>query len=298
LVSLDDALLIEYCLRQTKPETIMTTPAIITVAITGAVPRKADNPAVPVTPAEQIESTHEAFEAGAALAHIHVRNEDQTPSSDPALFAVVQEGIAKHCPGMIIQFSTGGRGRDQSLRGKPLYLKPDMASLATGSVNFPNGIYENHPELIAGMAKEMLERGIKPEVEVFDLSMLYSARRLVDQGLLATPVHVQFVMGIINAMPVRREILDFLLRELPEILPGATWTAAGVARHQLQVNRWAAELGGHLRTGLEDNLRFDKTRLAASNAELVALAAEQCEEFGRHPASPAEARELLSLSPA
>ena len=276
----------------------MTTPAIITVAITGAVPRKADNPAVPVTPAEQIESTHEAFEAGAALAHIHVRNEDQTPSSDPALFAVVQEGIAKHCPGMIIQFSTGGRGRDQSLRGKPLYLKPDMASLATGSVNFPNGIYENHPELIAGMAKEMLERGIKPEVEVFDLSMLYSARRLVDQGLLATPVHVQFVMGIVNAMPVRREILDFLLRELPEILPGATWTAAGVARHQLQVNRWAAELGGHLRTGLEDNIRFDNTRLAASNAELVALAAEQCEEFGRHPASPAEARELLSLSPA
>ena len=276
----------------------MTTPAIITVAITGAVPRKADNPAVPVTPAEQIESTHEAFEAGAALAHIHVRNEDQTPSSDPALFAMVQEGIAKHCPGMIIQFSTGGRGRDQSLRGKPLYLKPDMASLATGSVNFPNGIYENHPELIAGMAKEMLERGIKPEVEVFDLSMLYSARRLVDQGLLATPVHVQFVMGIVNAMPVRREILDFLLRELPEILPGATWTAAGVARHQLQVNRWAAELGGHLRTGLEDNLRFDKTRLAASNAELVALAAEQCEEFGRHPATPAEARALLSLSPA
>ena len=276
----------------------MTTPAIITVAITGAVPRKADNPAVPVTPAEQIESTHEAFEAGAALAHIHVRNEDESPSSDPALFAVVQEGIAKHCPGMIIQFSTGGRGRDQSLRGKPLYLKPDMASLATGSVNFPNGIYENHPELIAGMAKEMLERGIKPEVEVFDLSMLYSARRLVDQGLLATPVHVQFVMGIVNAMPVRREILDFLLRELPEILPGATWTAAGVARHQLQVNRWAAELGGHLRTGLEDNIRFDKTRLAASNAELVALAAEQCEEFGRHPATPAEARALLSLSPA
>ena len=276
----------------------MTTPAIITVAITGAVPRKADNPAVPVTPAEQIESTHEAFEAGAALAHIHVRNEDQTPSSDPALFAMVQEGIAKHCPGMIIQFSTGGRGRDQSLRGRPLYLKPDRASLATGSVNFPNGIYENHPELIAGMAKEMLERGIKPEVEVFDLSMLYSARRLVDQGLLATPVHVQFVMGIVNAMPVRREILDFLLRELPEILPGATWTAAGVARHQLQVNRWAAELGGHLRTGLEDNLRFDKTRLAASNAELVALAAEQCEEFGRHPATPAEARALLSLSPA
>ncbi len=276
----------------------MTTPAIITVAITGAVPRKADNPAVPVTPAQQIESTHEAFEAGASLAHIHVRKADESSSSDPALFAEVQEGIAKHCPGMIIQFSTGGRGRDQSLRGKPLYLKPDMASLATGSVNFPNGIYENHPELIAAMAKEMLERGIKPEIEVFDLSMLYSARKLVDRGLLATPVHVQFVMGIVNAMPVRREILEFLISELPEILPGATWTAAGVARHQLQVNRWAAELGGHLRTGLEDNIRFDKTRLATSNAELVALAAAQCAEFDRHPATPAEARALLSLSAA
>ena len=273
----------------------MTTPAIITVAITGAVPRKADNPAVPVTPSQQIESTHEAFEAGASLAHIHVREADESPSSDPALFAEVQAGIAKHCPGMIIQFSTGGRGRDQSLRGKPLYLEPDMASLATGSVNFPNGIYENHPELIAAMAKEMLERGIKPEIEVFDLSMLYSARKLVDRGLLAAPVHVQFVMGIVNAMPVRREILEFLLSELPEILPGATWTAAGVARHQLQVNRWAAELGGHLRTGLEDNIRFDKTRLAASNAELVALAAAQCAEFDRHPATPAEARTLLSL---
>ena len=276
----------------------MTTPAIITVAITGAVPRKADNPAVPVTPSQQIESTHEAFEAGASLVHLHVREADESSSSDPALFAEVQEGIAKHCPSMIIQFSTGGRGRDQSLRGKPLYLKPDMASLATGSVNFPNGIYENHPELIAAMAKEMLERGIKPEIEVFDLSMLYSARKLVDRGLLAAPVHVQFVMGIVNAMPVRREILEFLLSELPEILPGATWTAAGVARHQLQVNRWAAELGGHLRTGLEDNIRFDKTRLAKSNAELVALAAAQCEAFGRHPATPAEARALLSLSAA
>lgn len=276
----------------------MTTPAIITVAITGAVPRKADNPAVPVTPAEQIESTHEAFEAGASLVHLHVRDADESSSSDPALFAEVQAGIVKHCPGIIIQFSTGGRGRDQSSRGRPLYLKPDMASLATGSVNFPDDIYQNHPELIVGLAKEMQMRGIKPEIEVFDLSMLYSAAQLVDQGLLATPVHVQFVMGIVGAMPVRREILEFLISELPEVLPDATWTAAGVARHQLVVNRWAAELGGHLRTGLEDNLRFDKTRLANSNAELVALAAAQCEAFGRHPATPAEARALLSLAAA
>ena len=127
-------------------------PVVIAVAITGSVPRKKDNPAVPTTPAEQIESTHQAFEAGATLVHIHVRNDDETPSSDPARFAAVQEGVAKHCPGMIIQFSTGGRGRDQAARGSSLYLKPDMASLSTGSVNFPSIIYENHPTLVSDLA--------------------------------------------------------------------------------------------------------------------------------------------------
>src|ERR1700730_16606265 len=122
-------------------------PVIIAVAITGSVPRKKDNPALPVTPSEQVESTHQAFEAGASLVHIHVRNPDETPSSDPALFAQVQEGVRKHCPGMIVQFSTGGRGRDPAARGNALELRPDMASLATGSVNFPTIVYENSAEL-------------------------------------------------------------------------------------------------------------------------------------------------------
>src|SRR5215213_44989 len=124
------------------------TPCIITVAITGSLPRKRDNPAVPITVAEQVESTHEAFEAGASLVHIHVRNDDETPSSDPDRFAAVQEGVRQHCPGMIVQFSTGGRGRDPSARGSSLHLKPDMASLSTGSVNFPTIIYENHTTLV------------------------------------------------------------------------------------------------------------------------------------------------------
>ena len=156
----------------------MTQPTIITCAITGALPRKAQTPAVPVTPAEQIESTHEAYEAGAALVHIHVRNKDESPSSDPELFALVQEGVKKHCPGMIIQFSTGGRGRSQNERGRALYLKPDMASLATGSVNFPKQIYENPPDLVEDLARSMLEFEVKPEIEVFDLAMLYNARDL------------------------------------------------------------------------------------------------------------------------
>ena len=273
----------------------MTQACIITVAITGAVPRKKDNPAVPVTPAEQIESTHEAFEAGASLVHIHVREKDESSSSDPALFAQVQEGVRKHCPGMIVQFSTGGRGREPSERGAMLHLDPEMASLATGSVNFPTSVYANPPDFVEDLARIMIDHGIKPEIEIFDLAMLYNAARLVDKGLLEAPAHVQFVLGIPNAMPARRAILDFLLSELDDVLPGATWTAAGVARHQFEVNKWCLELGGHCRTGLEDNIKFDRDRLAASNAELVARVAEVCGAYGRHPASPAEARELLGI---
>jgi 3-keto-5-aminohexanoate cleavage enzyme len=275
----------------------MTQPVIITVAITGAVPRKADNPAVPVTPAEQIESTHEAYEAGASLVHIHVRNADESPGSDPEKFAQVQEGVRKHCPGMIIQFSTGGRGRELAARGAMLGLKPDMASLATGSVNFPASIYENPPDFVEGLAKTMLDNDIKPEIEVFDLAMLYNAANLVKKGLLKNPPHVQFVLGIANALPVRRSVFDFLRSELNEVLPGATWVAAGTSRHQFEVNQWCLEAGGHCRTGLEDNLRFDPTRLAASNAELVKKIVDVCDRYGRRPATVVEAREILGLRP-
>jgi 3-keto-5-aminohexanoate cleavage enzyme len=157
---------------------------IVAVAITGSVPRKKNNPAIPVTPSEQVESTHQAFEAGASLVHIHVRNPDESSSSDPVLFAQVQEGVRKHCPGIIVQFSTGGRGRDPAARGSALHLKPDMASLATGSVNFPSIIYENSASFVEGLATQMKEHGILPEIEVFDLSHIYSARKLADLGLI------------------------------------------------------------------------------------------------------------------
>src|SRR5689334_3009754 len=276
----------------------MTQPTIITAAITGALPRKAQTPAVPVTPAEQIESTQEAYEAGAALVHIHVRNKDESPSSDPDLFAQVQEGVKKHCPGMIIQFSTGGRGRSQNERGRAINLRPDMASLTTGSVNFPNQIYENPPQLVEDLARAMLDHNVKPEIEVFDLAMLYNAENLAGRGLIRRPLHVQFVLGVPNALPARRSILEFLVSELGDIMPDATWAAAGIGRHQLDVNRWTLELGGHMRTGLEDNIKFDRERLAKSNAELVARLRDMCGEFSRHAASPAEARDILKLPPA
>lgn len=270
-------------------------PCVISVAITGSLPTKQQNPAVPITPSEQIESTHEAYEAGAALVHIHVRDADGRPSSDPERFAAVQEGVRKHCPDMIIQFSTGGRGRKLEERGAMLHLRPDMASLATGSVNFPTSIYENPPDFVESLAKAIADNGAKPEVEIFDVAMLYTAVEMVKSGLLAAPAHVQFVLGLKNALPARRELLEFLVRELGELMPGATWTAAGMARHQLTVNHWALELGGHCRTGLEDNIRYDQTRLAASNAELVQRVAALTVEHGRRVATPAEARQLLGL---
>jgi len=273
----------------------MTTPTIITVAITGSLPRKENNPAVPITPEEQIESTQAAFEAGATVAHIHVRNDDQSPTSDPARFARVQEGLRRHCPGLIIQFSTGGRSGKGSERGMMLDLAPDMASLSTGSVNFPTIIYENHPTLIAELAARMKRFGVKPEIEVFDLSMLYQAVRMAEEGLLEPPLHVQFVFGIKNAMPAIRQVLEFEVSELRRLMPQATWAAAGIGAAQLEVNRWTLELGGHCRTGLEDNVRFDRTRLASSNAELVKRVADLCADYGTRPATAVEARAILGL---
>jgi 3-keto-5-aminohexanoate cleavage enzyme len=273
----------------------MSQPCIITVAITGSVARKSHNPAVPETVTEQIESTHEAFEAGASLVHFHSRHDDGTPGTVPEKFAEFQDGIRKHCPGIIVQFSTGGRSGVGSERGSMLHLRPDMASLATGSCNFPVSVYENSNELIEELATRMIEHDIKPEIEVFDLAMLYRAADMADKGLLKNPLHVQFVLGVKNALPAHRDILEFELEKLNELLPDATWVAAGIGKAQIEVNRWCLELGGHMRTGLEDNVRLDAGVLAPSNAALVEKAAALCDEYDRHPASATEARQILGL---
>ena len=270
-------------------------PCIITVAITGSVPRKENNPAVPITVTEQVESTHEAFDAGAALVHVHVRNDDQSTTSNPDKFAEFQERIRKLCPGIIVQFSTGGRSGVGSERGGMLHHRPDMASLSTGSVNFPTRVYENSPDLIRELADKMTQYGVKPEVEVFDLAMLYNAIDYAREGMLQAPLHVQFVLGVKHAQPVDRDILEFEVAKLKSLMPDATWVAAGIGRYQLDVNRWCLEMGGHCRTGLEDNVRWDKSRLATSNAELVARVAELCAEYDRVVATPAVARRLLRL---
>ncbi|QFS84927.1 3-keto-5-aminohexanoate cleavage enzyme (plasmid) [Roseivivax sp. THAF40] len=277
----------------------MTTPAIICVAITGSVPTQADNPAVPVTIAEQIESTHAALEAGAAIAHCHVRDDEGRPTSDPERFARLKEGIEQHCKGMIVQLSTGGRSGAGKDRGGMLPLSPDMASLSVGSNNFPTRVYENDPALVAWLASEMRKYGVKPEIEAFDLSHIFQAKLMQDRGELEGVPYVQFVMGVKNAMPVDRRVFDFYVETVQRLFGAdAPWCAAGIGRHQSELNQWAAEAGGHLRTGLEDNIRLDKDTLAPSNAALVERAVAHVEAAGRTVATTAQAREILGLAAA
>ena len=274
----------------------MSKHCIICVAITGSVPCKEDNPAVPITVDEQVESTHAAFEAGATICHAHVRNDDQTTSSDPEKFARLKEGLEKHCPGMIIQFSTGGRSGAGQERGGMLPLRPDMASLTVGSNNFPTRVYENPPDLVDWLASEMITYDIKPEIEAFDLSHIFQAAKMQEDGRLKGPAYVQFVMGVKNAMPVDREVFDFYLRTMKRLLPDSEWCAAGIARHQIEVNEWCVAAGGHARTGLEDNIRMNRETLAPSNAALVERVVELCEQYERPVATTAEARAILGLA--
>lgn len=274
----------------------MTNPCIICVAITGSVAQKSDNPAVPISITEQVESTHAAFEAGASIAHCHVRNDDGSPSSDPAQFALLQEGIRKHCPDMIIQFSTGGRSGAGAARGGMLPLRPDMASLTVGSNNFPTRVYENPPDLVDWLAAEMLKYDVKPEIEAFDLSHIFQASKMVSDGRLANPAYVQFVMGVKNSMPVDKPVFDFYIATLKRLMPDAAWCGAGIGAGQIMVNEWSIAAGGHTRTGLEDNVRIDRKTLAASNAALVTRAADLCAKYQRPVASPKQARAILGLT--
>lgn len=273
----------------------MTKPCIICVAITGSVPQKADNPAVPITIEEQVESTHAAFDAGASIAHCHVRMEDGTPTSDPERFQRLGEGIRKHCPGMIIQFSTGGRSGAGQARGGMLPLRPDMASLSVGSNNFPTRVYENPPDLVDWLASEMQTHEVVPEIEAFDLSHILHSMRLHEEGRLYGKLYVQFVMGVKNAMPADKDVFDFYVQLMQARAPQAEWCAAGIGANQIRVNEWAIAAGGHTRTGLEDNVRLSKDALAPSNAALVTRAVEICQKYERPVATSAQARDILGL---
>ena len=273
----------------------MTKPCIICVAITGSVATKADNPAVPTSVTEQVESIHASFEAGASIAHCHVRNPDQTPTSDPDLFARLMEGIKQHCPGMIIQLSTGGRSGAGAERGGMLPLRPDMASLTVGSNNFPTRVYENPPDLVDWLASEMRQYEIKPEIEAFDLSHIHHAAKMNREGHIPGRLYVQFVMGVKNAMPADKDVFDYYVKTVERLLPDADWCGAGIGAQQIKLNEWCIAAGGHVRTGLEDNVRLDRDTLAPSNAALVKRAVDLCDQYRRPVATWQQARTMLDL---
>jgi uncharacterized protein (DUF849 family) len=250
---------------------------------------------VPVTIPEQIESTQEAFEAGATIAHCHVRDAEGKGTLDPERFGRLKEGLERHCPGMIIQLSTGGRAGSGQARGGMLPLRPDMASLSVGSVNFPTRVYDNAPDLVDWLAAEMVRYEVKPEIEAFDLSHIVQAVKMASDGRIRGRLYVQFVMGVKNGMPADEPIFDFYIETLKRLAPDALWCAAGIGKDQLTLNEWSIAKGGHARTGLEDNIRLDRDRLAPSNAALVKRAVAICERHGRPVASWRQARALLGL---
>lgn len=274
----------------------MTNPCIICVAITGSLPTKDNNPAVPISISEQIESTQEAFEAGASIAHCHVRDDAGKPTAHPERYARLKEGLETHCTGMIVQLSTGGRSGAGRERGGMLNLSPDMASISVGSTNFPTRVYENSTDLVNWLAAEMIAHDVKPEVEAFDLSHILKAKEMFGKGQIKTAPYVQFVMGVKNAMPVNRDVFDYYIHTVHRLFGADTpWCAAGIGPNQIVLNDWAISSGGHARTGLEDNVRLDRDTLAPSNAAIVQRTVEICEKYERPVASWAEARVILGL---
>lgn len=268
------------------------TPLIITAALTGAEVTRAQQPALPLTPQEIGIAAAECAAAGASIVHVHGRLADGTPTQDKEVYRQIIAEVKKRCD-VIVQVSTGGAvGMTPQERLAPVTLKPEMATLSMGSVNFGGDVFMNHPADMEVFAREIRAQGVKAELEIFDSGMLHTAKRWLAKGLLDAPAHFDLVLGIPGAMPGTAQALMYLLGELPE---GATWTVAGIGAAQLPLAVQAIVLGGHVRVGFEDNVYYRKGELASSNAQLVARIARLAAELDRPLATPTQARQLLGI---
>lgn len=266
---------------------------IITAALTGAEVSREQQPALPITPDEIAVAAAACVEAGASIVHLHARRPDGTPTQDKAVYQEIIAAIRSRCD-VIVQVSTGGAvGMTAAERLAPLTLAPEMATLSMGSVNFGDDVFLNPPADMRAFAQAMQKHGVKPELEIFDSGMLATASRWLKKGWLASPLHLDLVLGVPGAMPGTPESLMFLRSQLP---PGATWTVAGIGSAQLALGVLAIVLGGHVRVGFEDNLFFRKGELATSNAQLVARIATISRAMDRALATPDEARAILRLA--
>ncbi len=272
-------------------------PLIITTAITGAETTKEVQPALPITPDEQAESAKECYEQGSTVIHLHVREDDGKPSQRLERFEEAINKIRKAVPEAIIQMSTGGAvGVPFQERMAPLELKPDMATLNAGSLNFADQVFINSPQDIERLAEYFKKVNVPPEIEVYESGMVDYVAKLVKKGIIThTPLHVQFVLGVPGGMSGKPKNVLYMAEHLKELIPGATWGVAGIGRYQLPGAMMALIMGGHIRVGFEDNIYYHKGVLAKSNAELVARIKRLSMEFGRKVANPSEAREILGL---
>ena len=265
---------------------------IITAALSGAEVTRAQQPALPVTPEEIGLAAEECFQAGASIVHVHARNPDGTPTQDKETYRQIMTAVRARCD-VIVQVSTGGAvGMTPQERLAPVTLAPEMATLSMGSVNFGGDVFMNHPADMVVFLQAMQEHGVKPELEIFDSGMLTTAHRWLKKGLLTSPLHFDFVLGIPGGMAGTPEALMYLKAQLPE---GASWTVAGIGAAQLPLGTLAIVLGGHVRVGFEDNVYYRKGELASSNAQLVARIARISRELDRPLATPDEARALLRI---
>jgi 3-keto-5-aminohexanoate cleavage enzyme len=265
---------------------------IITAAMIGAEVTRENNPNLPITPDEIALAAYECYNAGASVIHLHVRDDDETPTQAGKRFRETIEQIRARC-NVIIQVSTGGAvGMTAEERLQPVYLKPEMATLSTGSVNFGDDVFLNPPGYLDAFARAMQENGVKPEIEVFDVGMINNALQLVKKGLLKEPLHFDFVMGVPGGIPGTLKNLLHLSECIP---PESSWTVAGMGRHELPLGTAAIIMGGHVRVGFEDNIYYEKGILAESNAQLVERIVRVSEIHSRKVATPDEARQILRL---
>lgn len=264
---------------------------IITVALDGAEVTREQNPYLPITPVELAEDAARCRQAGASMVHVHGRLSDGTPTQSGQVYAeILKETRAR--TDIIVQTSTGGAvGMSAEERLQPVMLKPEMASLTTGTVNFGRGVFENSPEMIEQFARTMVEQGVVPEIEAFDVGHIANALALVKQGILKLPLHFDFVLGVPGGIPGTVKNLLFMSESIPE---GCTWSVAGIGRAQLPLATAAIILGGHVRVGLEDNIYYSKGVLT-SNVMLVDRVVRLARELGREVATPDEARRILRV---
>jgi 3-keto-5-aminohexanoate cleavage enzyme len=265
---------------------------IITAAMVGAEVTRESQPNLPITPKEIAAAAYACYEAGAAICHLHVRRDDGSPTQDKGRYRETIAAIQARC-NIIVQVSTGGAaGMSPDERLQPISLHPEMATLDCGTVNFGDGVFVNSPSDLVLFASELKKHQVRPEFEIFDVGMVANALALLRNGFVEPPLHFDFVLGVPGALPASPKNLLHLVESIPA---DATWTVAGVGRHQLPMAALAVTMGGHVRVGFEDNIYYRKGELATSNAQLVARVVRIAGELDRPVATPDEARELLGI---